>query len=297
MHNIELDILVTNMGYKAATARSNDLTLDEVIQRLSAHPNVEGAITIGTTAGDRLTPASDYDLVVVVCEIPASVEPYGVTHIDDRFTDLLFVTTDQLEKIDSLSHPIDGNDWLGRIIRWLVQGSIVLDRHGQLQSVQRKVRTTQLLLPPRSDGRAGWWRVNYNLAQTRRMMSSTDPIYLTTAELRIALYGPTDLLFNYFEIRNLTWSGDKDAVRYLTTHDIEYLELLRKLITEADTDRKLSLYEELARRTIAPVGDLWEHGTTALAVSPGAGGSGSASSTPSFWDDLIALPCDRCTGE
>mgnify|MGYP006293358441 CR=1 FL=1 len=229
--------------------------------------------------------------------MPGCVEPYGVTYIDNRFTDLLFVTTDQLDKIDSLSHPIDRSDWLGRIIRWLVEGSIVFDRRGRLQSVQSKTQTTQLLLPPRGDGRAGWWRVNYNLAQTRRMLVSDDPVYLAAAELRIALYGPTDLLFNYFEIRNLTWSGDKDAVRYLMAHDSDYLELFRGFITEADVDQKLTLYEELARRTIAPVGDLWNHGTTALAVSSVTGDARSASSTLSFWDDLITSSRDRCAGE
>ena len=126
------------------------------------------------------------------------------------------------------------------------------------------------LKPLAKDGRAGWWRVNYNLAQTLRMLASTDPVTLIAAELRMALYGPADLLFNYFDIRNLTWHGDKEAVRYLMAHDATYLARFQAFISESDLAAKAELYEVLAARTVAPVGDLWPQGVTALAVNQGS---------------------------
>jgi len=118
------------------------------------------------------------------------------------------------------------------------------------------------------------------------MLTSDDPIYLIAAELRMALYGPADLLFNYFDIRNLTWRGDKEAVRYLIAHDPSYLARFRAFISESDPATKAALYKELAARTVAPVGDLWSQGITALAVNQG-GDPKSREEALSFWDALI----------
>jgi len=267
-------------------AAGNSLTLDEVIARLSQRTTVEGVLTIGTTSGDKLTPSSDYDLVVVLSELPEGLEPYGLTYVNNRLTDLLFVTTEQLDEIQALKAPIDSWIWLGRIVAWFETGRIVFDRKGQLQQIQNKVRAQPALRPLDKDGRAGWWRVNYNLAQTLRMLASDDPVYLIAAELRMALYGPTDLLFNYFDIRNLMWQGDKEAVRYLMAHDATYLTRFRAFISECELATKAALYSELAARTVAPVGDLWPQGITALAVAQG-GDPESTEEALSFWDNLI----------
>ncbi|MBN1249310.1 MAG: hypothetical protein JXC32_16745 [Anaerolineae bacterium] len=271
------------MSYQTTPAESNALSLDEVLARLAKNQIVEGVLTIGTTSDNRLSPSSDYDIVIVVPSL-GDLEPYGVTHIDGRLTDLLFVTTAQLEEILALTEPVDSRDWLGRIIRWFEGGTIAFDREGRLRAVRHKVRTVSCLLPLDNDARAGWWRVNYNLAQTRRMLAADDPVYLIAADLRMALYGPTDLLFNYFDIRNLPWSGDKDAVRYLCANDRDYLDLFRRFIAEGDRSRKIALYQALALHTVAPVGGLWEEGTTALASRQTDSESGRALD---FWDDLI----------
>jgi hypothetical protein len=278
------------MPHLTSPAPSNTLSLDQVVARLSQRDVVAGVLTIGTTSGDHLTPASDYDLVLVLSEVPDNLEPYGVTHIDGRLTDLLFVTTEQLDEILALEVPIAGHDWLGRIVRWFQEGDIVFDRCGQLQAVRRRVRTADLLQPLTGDGRAGWWRANYNLAQTRRMRTSSDPVYRIAADLRIALYGPADLLFGYFDIRNLTWSGDKEAVRYLLSNDPDYLARFRAFIAESDADRKFARYEDLTRLTVAPVGELWNTGATALAVSGTNAPPSATDPTLAFWDDLMTPP-------
>ena len=267
-------------------AASNSLTLNEVIARLSQHRAVEGLLTIGTTSGDKLTPASDYDLVIVLSALPEGLEPYGVTYIDNRLTDLLFVTAAQLDEMRALEAPIDSWVWLGRIVLWFKAGHIVFDRDGLLQQIQDKVRAQPTLKPLDKDGRAGWWRVNYNLAQTLRMLTSDDPIYLIAAELRMALYGPADLLFAYFDIRNLTWQGDKEAVRYLIAHDPSYLARFQTFISESDPATKAARYKELAGRTVAPVGDLWPQGITALAVDQRSAPEAQREAL-SFWDALI----------
>jgi hypothetical protein len=285
------------MTYQASLSESNTLSLSQVVARLAENDRVDGVLTIGTTSGEGLTPASDYDIVIVLPEMPDGLEPYGVTHIAGRFTDLLFVTGQQLDEILALSAPIDSHAWLGRIIRWFENGRIAFDRYGQLHAVRHKVQAASYLLPLADDGRAGWWRVNYNLAQTRRMLTANDPVYRVAAELRIALYGPTDLLFNYFDIRNLPWTGDKDAVRYLLSNDPDYLAGFRQFIAEADPERRFALYEDLAKRTIAPVGELWGASVTALAFHHTGAADHPTDQAERFWDRLIAVKDQDTQGD
>ena len=105
--------LGTEMAY-TLKATSNAMTFNEVITRLSAREAVDGLLSIGSTSSGELTAASDYDLVIVLSAMPASLGSVGVTYIDGRFTDLLFVTTEQLDDILGLQEPIDHDDWLGR---------------------------------------------------------------------------------------------------------------------------------------------------------------------------------------
>ena len=190
---------------------------------------------------DHDLPSSiQYDLIVVLTSMPQALEPYGVTYIDGRLTDLISVTAAQLEAISLLEKAVDGEAWLGRIIRWFERGDIRFDRSGRLVRIQKQVQGRPWIKPLDKPGREAWREINYNLAQSKRLCESEDPVYLVAADLRLALYGPADLLFNYFHIRNIAWEGEKAAVRYLMAHDPAYLELLRAFIREGERERNLS---------------------------------------------------------
>ena len=273
---------------RGSVSKSAEMTLDEVVSRLSTHARVEGVLLIGSAGADKLTPASDSDVVVVLTDIPAALDPCGVTTIDGRLTDLLFVSTGQLDEIMELTAPVDGQVWLGRIVRWFENGTILFDREGRLARVGEKARSGQWMLPPGTDPRGAWRGVNFNLAHNKRLLKSEDPVYVIAAELRCALYGTADLLFNYFEIRQLVWEGEKAAVRYLMTEDPGYLEGLRRFAGEGDLARKLDLYEELAAMTVAPVGELWADGTTVLALNGQGHAPEAVAEALELWDKLLA---------
>ena len=266
---------------------SNTMTLGEVITRLSKSEMVEGVLVIGSAGDDRLTPASDYDLVVVLTEAPRALAPYGVTYIDGRLTDLIFVTTEQLAEIARLEEPVDGEAWPGRIIRWFESGDVRFDRSGRLAQIQDRVQGRCSIRPLDTPGREAWREVNYNLAQTKRMYGSEDPIYLVAANLRLALYGPADLLYNYFHIRNIAWEGEKAAVCYLMAHDPAYLERLRAFIAEVERGRKFELYEEMAALTVAPVGEIWPEGVTVLAVHEEDESAKDVEQVQRLWEELL----------
>ena len=241
-----------------------DMTLGQAIARLSAHPMVDGILTIGSTGTDELSPASDYDLVLVLAEMPAPLL-VGLTTIDGRIADILFVTRVQITQVLDLCQPVDGDAWIGRIVRWLQAGQIAFDRTGQIEQAQQKVRDGNWLQA--KDARVGyghWFSLNYNLAQTQRLLASDDPLYLAAGELRMQLYGPSDLLFGYWEIRGLRWEGDKPAVRYLLEHDPDYWRLFCAFTQETDRHHKFALYERLAKRTAVPAGGLWPPDATAV---------------------------------
>jgi hypothetical protein len=264
------------------------MTLDEVIERLSRHAVVEGVLTLGTTGKDTLTGASDYDLVLVLSERPTALH-VGLTTIDRRLADLLFVTVSQVQEILALDGPVDGDAWIGRIVRWFVAGTIVLDRSGLLDRAQQKVRAGAWIQPMSEDvGYGAWFGTNFNLVHTQRLATSDDPVYLMAADWRMVLFGTTDLLFNYWKTRRLLWEGDKEAIRYLMAHDPAFLALFRQFLAESDRTQKLALYEQLAEIAVAPVGPLWADGVTAMTFDLQTVQPEDVQAGLRFWETLIS---------
>lgn len=264
------------------------MTLDEVIERLSRHAEVEGVLTIGTTSQDTLTDASDYDLVLVLSDMAPALH-VGLTTVDRRLADLLFVTVPQVQEILALDGPVDGDAWIGRIVRWFVAGTIVLDRSGLLDRAQQKVRTGVWIQPMSEDvGYGPWFGTNYNLVHTRRLAASNDPVYLMAADWRMVLFGTTDLLFNYWKTRRLLWEGDKEAIRTLMAHDPAFLDLFQQFLVERDREQKLALYEQLAEIAVAPVGPLWADGVTAVTIDAQPVQPEDVQAGLRFWEMLIS---------
>jgi hypothetical protein len=231
--------------------------LDQMLDRLRANEQVAGVLAIGSLANDALTVASDYDLVIVL----EAMEPawyVGVTHIQGRFTDLIFVSADALRRIVERASPLPTTHELAPIVRWMLNGKILFDRSRQLGDTQRHVRQQRLLESASDqDAYAAWFATNYNLAVVTRLVTSPDPLYQSTAEIRIAVYGHSDLWLNYFAIRQIAWAGDKTAVQYLDQHEPGYLDLYRRFIACGDRSTKLEYYRRAAAHVTGPMGGLW----------------------------------------
>jgi hypothetical protein len=268
------------------------MTLDATIARLAAHPAVDGILLMGTTGTDALVPTSDYDLLLVLDEPNARL---GIvqTWIDGRLAEIYCTPRAALERIaDNIASWPDRSEE-GAIVRWLREGRIAHDRADRLQQAQERARDAP---PPRQANDAemyGAWRsIGYNVAQTKRYLASDDPAAWEAVDWRL-LYGLSEVQNHYFTVRRLPWRGEKAAIRYLTEHDPDFLALLRRCLGEPDRRRKFAQYEDLARRTLAPVGKLWEPGTTVVAPGLGFGAkgddeaSGGVESALAFWQSLI----------
>lgn len=231
------------------------------LDRLSQHDRVLGALVLGSLAAGALTPASDYDLVVVV-DVGGPLWYVGVTEFGGRFADIIVVAGHVLAQIQALDTPVAHDHALAPVLRWLRDGAIVLDR-GALHAAQEHARTHGLLAPPDdASAYSAWFGLNYNLAVIRRLLQSDDPRSLAVADIRMAVYGHADLWFGYFAIRGQPWPGDKAAVHSLEAQDPDYLALFHQFIAESRRTEKARGYAELAAFAAAPLGGLWPPGWT-----------------------------------
>jgi hypothetical protein len=267
---------------------SHALALEQVIERLQAREQVAGLLTVGSLAQSTLTPASDYDLVVILSHATLPLHVV-LTTIGGRLADLLFVTMDQIEQILALDAPLEPGEPLAPIVRWLAAGQLCYDRSGQIAQAQRKVQDSAWVRTPSALAAYGaWFRLNYNLAHTRRLLRSEDPVYRAAAELRLSLYGPQDLLYGYWEMRALQWTGEKAAVRTLEGRDPAYLETYLRFLRERDLARKLALYEELAARAVEPHSPLWPEDATAVTFDGAPASPDQIQAGLKLWQNLIA---------
>ncbi len=268
-------------------AKTNERTIDEVIDKLARQEIIDGLIVVGSAATDQLTPASDYDLVIVLATMPVPLHT-GVTYIDGRFTDLLFHTTEQIEQILAATEPFDFWDWTGRLVGWLETGQVHFDRHGKLGAAQAKIRSGQWIAPvEESAGYGAWQTINYNLAVVRRLLTSDDPAYLMAADLRMALFGPQDLFWNYFAVRGLQPDSEKQHIRYLQEHDPTFLAYFNRFLAELDRNEKFRCYVVLAEQVLAPVGALWQAGETVLNLGGKERTFAMEEKALDFWAGLI----------
>jgi len=236
-------------------------SFEQTLTHLGAHPSVLGLLTIGSTASGHETPASDYDLVVVVADAFGPVR-LALTTIAGRLADVLFVTGAQLER---WPEPGGAQAWPpAQLARWLRGGRIVSDRLGLLAKTQARALTTALDESPDQAARAAtWFSVNYNLAQTRRMLASDDPVYRTAVALRL-LYSLTDLWHAYFDLRDLPHRGEKAQIRHVMEADPAFLASFMACLGETDPAARWHRYADLARHSLAPVGDLWPADATGV---------------------------------
>ena len=246
------------------TASTTTWSLGAVIEHLSKHPHVDGIMQIGSLTTTAFNPSSDYDVVIVLHDAPV-LWYVGVTCIDHRFTDLLFVAPVALEQIAALSGPVPLNDPLTPIIRWLQIGRIVFDRSQRLTDAQQHVATGDWIDPfPDKDIFNAWFLTNYNLAQARRMLLAHEPLYQMTVDIRMAIHGHMDVWYSYFTIRGIVDTGEKNALRYLLAHDPDFLQAYQQFIRETDRTAKFARYEQTAALALAPFGGLWAVDATVM---------------------------------
>ncbi len=269
------------------------MTLDEVLGRLAQHDLVAGVLLLGSTGTEALTPTSDYDLLLVLAD-PSPPLRLVTTWVHGRLTEVYGTTSFAVDRVAANPSAWPHGSEEGALVIWLREGRIVADRTGRLATAQEQIREAPPALPGEREIAEAWREIGYNVAQLRRYLASDDPATQVAADLRL-LYSLFEVAARYFTVRRLPWCGEKAAVRYWSAHDPGYLDLLRQCLVEPDRRRKAELYEELARRTLTPVGELWASGTTVVA-SGSPWGAGTERATAGSTADALAL-WERLVGD
>jgi len=264
------------------------MTLDEFTKRLRRHAEVDGLIVLGSGGRGALGPHSDYDLLLVLETLPAPLS-VGLTWLDGRLTDLIFVTTAELDRLLSggpVAVPADG--LAGRRIAWLRDGRIALDRTGRLAAIQTALQTEGWTRGPVwGEQYRTWFGLNYDLAQTRRLAANPDPAAQAVVDVRLA-FGLSNVWFAYFQLRGLPLFG-KRAAEHLAEHDPEFLALFQRCAGEPDRMKRLALYAELVARTTAPLGGVWAEDTTALQFQAEADiEPATVQAALAWWEELVS---------
>lgn len=243
------------------------ISLDELIVRLSRRDSVDGIMVIGSTAHEELTPASDYDLVIVMSELAAPID-MGHTIVDGRDTDLRFLTVEELDDMIETERPVNPYVSNGRTLLRMGDGRIEKDESGLLERACQKVLGgVKLELIDDYVKYDRWWLTNMFLRITRRLDRSDDPVYIQAVDLH--MNGMLDyLMVDYFNFRDLLWKGEKDAVRYWTSHDPEFLRLFMDCLRESDTSHKVVLLRTLCAIAADPLGPIWEDDHAAMHIRP-----------------------------
>jgi predicted nucleotidyltransferase len=273
---------------------TNDLSLDEVIDRLSQRPEVDGIVVIGSLSGKQFKPHSDYDLLLVMNQMPVPLQ-VGLTYINGRLTDIIFTTFKQINHcmVDTASTALDEETY--KILSWLQQGEVRHDRGGKL-AIAKKMLSVGKWDEKHEDTAAiygRWQNTNYNIAQHRRMLESGDEIYDTALSLRF-LYMCRQLWEDYFLVRGLKSQGDKQDIRYLKEIEPSFLSSFQELLACQDLTEKQVQYEAVAAGVFAPFATMWDEGETSMVIyANGKWQPGKIQEALDFWATLVSEPEKR----
>jgi hypothetical protein len=239
------------------------MTLDDLIGRLGGRAEVDGLMVMGSAGAGALGPHSDYDLLLVFEAMPAPLS-VGLTWIGGRLTDLIFVTTAELDRlVASGPQAVLADSLTGRLFGWLRDGRIVLDRSGRLAAARAALQAEGWTRGPSwGEQYRTWFGLNYDLAQTRRLVDAPEPAAQAVVDLRL-LFGLSNVWFAYFQLRGLPQFG-KEAAQHLAEKDPEFRARFQRCAGEPDRLKRFEQYAELVERAAAPLGAVWAEGETAL---------------------------------
>jgi len=277
---------VTRMFW-SGLSETDRLSLDEVVGRLAGDERVRGIVLLGSTGDGSLTADSDYDLLLILAQLPVPLHVVFTT-IEDRLADVIFSDEQFIDHILGGDDPTPDSPATGILMTWLQRGRIVHDSDGRIGLAQNKIKEGRWLVVPDEMAVFNVWKgIHYNYHQTKRMLAAADPVYQTAVDLRLT-YMLTDVWFGYFVVRQLTWEGEKKAVRYWQKQDPDYLAVFQEYLMATERQQRFALYTELAQRTLEPIGGLSHTPATLVTLQGGDWGMRDMKVALDFWKNLLS---------
>ena len=272
---------------KPILSQSNSMSLDEVLTRLSHSSHVEGVLTLGSTRAGELHPHSDYDLLVVLSQMPVPLRVI-LTTIDGRLTDVLFAHSDLITEIVSGHYKRARTADEGALVERLKTGEVIHDRDGRIRQAQSILADREWLVKP--DDSEVYDRavhgIHYNYQQNKRYLECDDPAYQLVLDFRLH-YSLTQVLWDYFIVRRIPWQGEKKAFAYWREHDPKYLALFEAYHATTNRHEKFAIYTEMAEQTLKPIGGMWPAQAVNVALDVDEFNLDDVEKAILFWQSLL----------
>lgn len=269
-------------------SQSNSLSLDEVLTRLAHSSHVEGVLTLGSTRAGALHPHSDYDLLVVLSQMPVPLRVI-LTTIDGRLTDVLFAHIDLITHITSGQYHVARTADEGALVERLKTGEVVYDKDGRIHQAQKFLAGREWLVKP-TDSEVydrAVHGIHYNYQQNKRYLECDDPAYQLVLDFRLH-YSFTQVLWDYFLVRRIPWQGEKNAFAYWREHDPHYLALFEAYHATLNRREKFAIYTEMAEATLKPLGGMWPAEAVNVALDVDEFDLDDVENAIRFWQSLLA---------
>ncbi len=269
---------------------SDALSFEKTIETLQASPLVDGIAEFGSRATSHSDAASDYDLLILVKDIPTRVFQM-VTTIDGRIADIVLVETETVDALLEKNEIPAPRSFEGLFVQKMKTARIVYDASGRLARVQAQVNSDAWQekdndKPSDSDLYGIWFWQSFGLLHLERMAQSQNPIHQTAVEMMLTAF-LSGTWRSYFDVRGVTWQGEKAAVRYWAEHDAGYLELVNQCLARGERDIRLAAYRKLIECTIAPLGKLFTQGETAVILAASTEPLTDVPRTLAYWNSLF----------
>lgn len=254
------------------TPWSARMTLEETVQRLQANDRVGAISFLGSTATEKWTEASDYDLCVLLRDYPAGL---GVeaTIVDQRLTDVVIIGVDKAVALERPAANVT-NETLGEVsadvgaanpavtdrerpfVRWLAQSRPVYDPDGIVgQARDWAMRLTQVV--PSVDQE--WQQttrsflthdVRVNEALLRRVH---DPVLRVALGMR-QLHTFVAAVQAWSTARSLHSEGWKKDIARLADADPVFFDGIERWLAASDFATRHEIFCEVVAQALGPLG-------------------------------------------
>ena len=107
---------VTRMSW-SALSETEGLSLDEVVGRLTGDERVLGIVLLGSTGDGSVTADSDYDLLLILAEMPVPLHVVFTT-IEGRLADVIFGEERFIDRILAEDDPAPDSAAMGALMNW-----------------------------------------------------------------------------------------------------------------------------------------------------------------------------------
>lgn len=270
---------------------SDSLDLNAAIARLAASPLVDGIAAFGSRAAHQTDVVSDYDLLILVRDLPARIFQM-VTTIGGRVADIVPVEIGVADDLLAAAAPPPPRSFEGLFAQKMQTAHILYDASNRLKRIHAQVASTTWAAPTTNEASEAdlysiWFWQSFGLLHLNRMAQSTNPIHLSAVDMMLTSCLPTTWR-SYFDLRGIAWQGEKAAVRYWTQHDAGYLEKVNACFAAPDRPARLAAYQSLVEITLQPIGKIFTEGDTAVLLTDSNDLNQNVRKSLDYWNSLFS---------